>query len=125
MHKTTREKIVVRTSIISIVSNIILAGFKATVGLLANSISIVSDAINNTSDALSSIITIVGTKLAGKAPDKKKPIKLSTLTLLLISKLKTARRSTARSAMKFKPSIKNTKSTSLLMLMPATKGSPL
>lgn len=68
-----REKTVVKTSVISIVSNIVLAGFKAFVGLLANSIAIMSDAINNLSDALSSIITIVGTKLAGKAPDKKHP----------------------------------------------------
>ena len=68
-----REKTVVKTSVISIIANIVLAGFKAFVGLLANSIAIVSDAINNLSDALSSIITIVGTKLAGKAPDKKHP----------------------------------------------------
>lgn len=42
-------------------------------GLLSNSIAIISDAVNNFSDALSSIITIIGTKLAGKAPDKKHP----------------------------------------------------
>ena len=71
--KSKREKVVVRTSIISILSNILLAGFKAGVGLLSNSVAIISDAINNLSDALSSIITIVGTKLAGKAPDKKHP----------------------------------------------------
>ena len=71
--KNNREKIVIKTSIISILSNIILAGFKAFVGLLANSIAIISDAINNLSDALSSIITIVGTKLAGRAPDKNHP----------------------------------------------------
>ena len=71
--KSKREKVVIKTSIISIIANIILAGFKAFVGLLANSIAIISDAVNNLSDALSSIITIVGTKLAGKAPDKKHP----------------------------------------------------
>ena len=71
--KDNREKVVIKTSIISIISNIVLAGFKAFVGLLANSIAIISDAVNNLSDALSSIITIVGTKLAGKAPDKKHP----------------------------------------------------
>ena len=65
-----REKIVIKTSIISIISNIILAGFKAFVGFLANSIAIISDAVNNLSDALSSIITIVGTKLANKAPER-------------------------------------------------------
>ena len=50
-----------------------LAAFKAGIGLLSNSIAIVLDAVNNISDAGSSIITIVGTKLAGKAPDKKHP----------------------------------------------------
>ena len=63
--KDNREKIVIKTSIISIISNILLAGFKAFIGLLANSIAIISDEVNNLSDALSSIITIVGTKLAG------------------------------------------------------------
>ena len=71
--KNDREKTVVKTSIISILANIVLTVFKATVGLLANSIAIVSDAVNNLSDALSSIITIIGTKLAGKAPNKKHP----------------------------------------------------
>ena len=68
-----REKTVIKTSIISIISNLILSGFKAFVGFLSNSIAIISDAVNNLSDALSSIITIVGTKLAGKAPDKNHP----------------------------------------------------
>ena len=69
----SREKIIVRTSIIGIVSNIVLAGFKALVGLLSNSIAIVLDAVNNMSDALSSIITVIGAKLAGKPADKKHP----------------------------------------------------
>ncbi len=67
-----REKIVIQTSIISICLNILLSGFKVFVGML-NSIAIISDAVNNLSDALSSIMTIVGTKLAGKSPDKKHP----------------------------------------------------
>ena len=71
--KNNREKTVIKTSIISIVSNIVLAGFKAFVGFVANSIAIISDAVNNLSDALSSIITIIGTKLAGKAPDREHP----------------------------------------------------
>ena len=72
--KDDREKIVIRTSILSILANIILAGFKAFIGVVSNSIAIISDAVNNLSDALSSIITIVGTKLAGRAPDKKHPM---------------------------------------------------
>ena len=83
-----REKVVIKTSIISILSNIVLAEFKAVVGLLANSIAIVSDAVNNLSDALSSIITIIGTKLAGKAPNKKHPYgygRIEYMTSLIVS----------------------------------------
>lgn len=68
-----REKTIVRTSVIGICANLILVGFKAVVGFLSNSIAIISDAVNNLSDALSSIITIIGAKLAGKAPDRKHP----------------------------------------------------
>lgn len=86
--KGKREKEVVKTSIISIISNIVLAGFKAFVGFLANSIAIISDAVNNLSDALSSTITIIGTKLAGKAPDKKHPYgygRIEYMTSLIVS----------------------------------------
>ena len=69
-----REKAIVRTSVIGIVTNLLLAGFKAVVGILSHSIAITLDAVNNTSDALSSVITIVGAKLGGKAPDKKHPL---------------------------------------------------
>ncbi|MCR5148528.1 MAG: cation diffusion facilitator family transporter [Eubacterium sp.] len=68
-----REKTIVKTSIIGIITNVFLAGFKAVIGLLSNSIAIVMDAVNNISDAGSSIITIIGTKLAGREPDKKHP----------------------------------------------------
>ena len=68
-----RDKIIVRTSIIGILANAILAAFKAAVGLISGSIAIVLDAVNNLSDALSSVITIIGTKLAGRAPDRKHP----------------------------------------------------
>ena len=86
--KDYREKVVIKTSVVSIISNIVLAGFKAFVGLLANSIAIISDAVNNLSDALSSIITIVGTKLAGKPPDKKHPYgygRIEYMTSLIVS----------------------------------------
>ena len=68
-----RERTVIKTSVISIGANIVLAAFKAFVGLISNSIAIVSDAVNNLSDALSGIITIVGTKLAGRSPDRNHP----------------------------------------------------
>ena len=69
-----REKLIVRTSIVGIVTNLLLAGFKAAVGIISHSIAITLDAVNNTSDALSSVVTIIGAKLGGKAPDKKHPL---------------------------------------------------
>ncbi len=69
-----REKIIVRTSIIGIVANVLLAAFKAAVGLISNSIAVTLDAVNNLSDALSSVITIIGAKLGAKKPDKKHPL---------------------------------------------------
>lgn len=70
----SRDKVIIRTSIIGIVTNVLLAAFKAVVGLLSNSIAVTLDAVNNLSDALSSVVTIIGAKLAGKAPDKKHPL---------------------------------------------------
>ena len=69
-----RAAIIIKTSLIGILANLVLAGFKAAVGLISGSIAIVLDAVNNLSDALSSLITIIGTKLAGKAPDRKHPL---------------------------------------------------
>ena len=86
----TREQIIVKTSIVGIVTNILLAAFKATVGLLSNSIAIILDAVNNLSDALSSVITIIGAKLAGKLPDKKHPLghgRIEYLSSMLVSAL--------------------------------------
>ena len=69
-----RQRIIVRTSIIGIIANVLLAGFKAVVGLAANSIAVVLDAVNNLTDALSSVITIIGAKLAGRKPDRNHPL---------------------------------------------------
>ena len=87
-NEASREKTIVRTSIIGIIANVFLAGFKAAVGLMSNSIAIVLDAVNNISDAGSSIITIVGTKLAGREPDKKHPFgygRIEYLSAMVIS----------------------------------------
>lgn len=73
MERGFREKKIIQTSVIGIVANILLAGFKAVVGFVSNSVAVTMDALNNVTDATSSIITIVGTKLAGKQPDKKHP----------------------------------------------------
>lgn len=68
-----RQKRIVRTSVLGIAANVFLAAFKAVVGLVTASIAVTLDAVNNLSDALSSVITIIGTKLAGRKPDKKHP----------------------------------------------------
>ena len=86
----SRSSIIVRTSVIGIVANVLLASFKAVIGIVSNSIAIVMDAVNNISDAASSIITIVGTKLAGKEPDKKHPFgygRIEYLSAMIISVL--------------------------------------
>ena len=85
-----RDKVIIKTSIIGILANIFLAGFKAVVGWTSHSIAIVMDAVNNLSDAASSVITIVGTKLAGKHPDKQHPFghgRIEYLSAMLISML--------------------------------------
>lgn len=86
--KLNREKKIIATSAIGIGGNILLVAVKALIGLLANSISIILDAVNNLSDALSSIITIIGTKIANKKPDKKHPFghgRVEYLTSLIIA----------------------------------------
>lgn len=68
-----RSREIVKVSFRGVIVNLLLVIFKAFVGFLANSIAVILDAVNNLSDALSSIITIIGTKIAGKAADKKHP----------------------------------------------------
>ena len=83
-----RNKQIVRVSIIGIIANVALAGFKAAVGLLSHSIAITLDAVNNLSDAASSAITIVGTKLASKAADRDHPYgygRIEYLTTMVVS----------------------------------------
>ena len=83
-----RDAVIVKTSVIGILTNVALAAFKAAVGIISNSIAVILDAVNNLSDALSSIITIVGTKLAGRLPDKKHPLgygRIEYLSAMIVS----------------------------------------
>lgn len=83
-----RNKEIVKVSIIGIIANVFLSGFKAVIGFISGSIAIVLDAVNNMSDAASSIITIVGTKLANKKPDREHPFghgRAEYLTAMVIS----------------------------------------
>ena len=90
MTEEKREKTIVKTSIIGILGNILLVAFKAFVGIIAGSVAIILDAINNFTDALSSIITIIGTKLSLKKPTKKHPYgygRIEYITSTLIAML--------------------------------------
>ena len=68
-----RNKQIIRTSVVGVAANVLLAAFKAVVGLMAGSVAVVMDALNNLSDAMSSVITIVGTKLSERPADHEHP----------------------------------------------------
>jgi len=83
-----RGRTIIKTSMIGIAANVLLVVFKIFVGLAVRSIAIVMDAVNNLSDAASSVITIVGAKLAGKPADKKHPFghgRIEYLSAMVIS----------------------------------------
>lgn len=87
MDANERRKKIIGVSVIGIVANLLLGVLKAVLGLLSGSIALISDALNNITDSSSSLITIVGTKLAAKAPDKQHPFghgRTEYLTSLLI-----------------------------------------
>ena len=87
MDANERRKRIIGVSIIGIVTNLLLGALKAVIGIISGSIALVSDALNNITDSSSSLITIIGTKLAGKAPDKQHPFghgRTEYLTSLLI-----------------------------------------
>lgn len=86
--RSARDGRIVRTSIVGVVTNALLASFKAVIGVITGSIAITMDAVNNLSDAASSVITIIGTKLAGKDPDREHPFgygRIEYLSALIIS----------------------------------------
>lgn len=58
---------------IGIIANILLFIIKLLCGLIINSIAVISDAFNNLSDSVSSVITLVGARLSEKPPDKEHP----------------------------------------------------
>ncbi len=83
-----RNKAIVKTGTVGIIGNLLLSISKGIIGLLTNSIAILLDAVNNITDVASSVITIIGTKLASKQPDKKHPFghgRLEYLSAMIIS----------------------------------------
>lgn len=84
----SREGNITATSLLGIAANVLIAAVKVIVGLIASSIAIVSEGINNASDSMTSLLTLLGTKLAGKHPDEKHPFgygRIEYLTSLVIS----------------------------------------
>ena len=71
--KKVREAYGILGGLLGVICNIILFLIKLTIGLLLNSIAIISDAVNNLSDIGSSLVTIVGSKLSNRHPDKEHP----------------------------------------------------
>jgi len=84
----SRERIISRTSSINIIVNLMTALTKVIFGFLASSIAIISEGVNNAADALTSLLSLVGTRLAQKKPDDKHPFgygRIEYLTSLSIS----------------------------------------
>lgn len=70
MHENNIQKIAIRTAVVTIVLNFILTAFKFLAGYLGHSLAMISDAIHSASDVISTVIVIIGIKVAGKAADK-------------------------------------------------------
>ena len=86
----SRNRAIIRTSAAGIAGNLLLAVFKLAVGTAANSVSIITDAVNNIADGMSSLVTIIGTRLSEKEPDKEHPFgygRIEYLSSLIIGLL--------------------------------------
>lgn len=73
MNFDNRNKEIIRTSVVGIIANVFLATFKSIVGIIAGSVAIIMDAVNNLSDVLSSVVTILGTRLSARPADAGHP----------------------------------------------------
>ncbi len=68
-----RQSYGVLCGIVGIALNVLLFAGKLLAGMLSNSIAITADALNNLSDAGSSLVTLIGFRLAGAKPDSEHP----------------------------------------------------
>ncbi len=73
MEKNELEKIAVKTGIVTIIFNAVLSLFKLLAGIFGKSYAMISDAVHSASDVFSTVIVIIGVKIAGKKADKKHP----------------------------------------------------
>ncbi len=86
----SREGVITVTSALNVLVNLVLAAVKVVIGLAASSIAILSEGINGAADAATSILTILGIKLAARRPDAKHPFgygRIEYLTSLVIAVL--------------------------------------
>ena len=86
----SRDGVVAATSVLGIIVNVLIAALKVAIGVFASSIAILSSGVNNATDALTSVLTLVGTKLSAKRPDAKHPFgygRIEYLTSLVIAGL--------------------------------------
>ncbi len=86
----SREAVITRVSGLGLVVNILIGLGKIAIGAAAGSIAIISDGIHSGADAATSLLTMVGVKLAGKKPTAKHPFgfgRIEYLTSLLIGGL--------------------------------------
>lgn len=86
----SREGVILTTSGLGVIVNILCSVLKIVIGLAVSSIAVVSEGLNNAADAASALLTIVGTKLAGKHPTEKHPFgygRVEYLTSLIIAGL--------------------------------------
>ena len=82
------QKIANKVSIVTIIENIILSVAKLVVGVVAHSNAMISDAIHSASDVFSTIVVIIGIKLASKEPDKEHPYgheRLECVTAIILA----------------------------------------
>ncbi len=86
----TREKAIQKAGWIGIITNILLSGIKALLGIFTSSIAVILDAVNNLSDAVSSAITILGVRFAHKKADREHPLghgRMEYISALIVSSL--------------------------------------
>ncbi|MBQ1999004.1 MAG: cation diffusion facilitator family transporter [Spirochaetales bacterium] len=94
-----REKVGTKASVVGIVTNAALFGLKFILGSMMRSVAVIADGFNNLSDAASSIVSLIGFKVAGKKPDAKHPFgygRIEYIAALVVSFLILTINSTVR-----------------------------
>lgn len=82
------QKVANKVSIVTIVGNVVLSVFKLLAGMIAHSNAMISDAIHSASDVFSTVVVIVGIRLASKESDREHPYgheRLECVAAILLS----------------------------------------